>query len=257
MPSLSVVPALTAVGLFAGMLALLEAGRRLGARRRARAAEESDAGVGAMEGGVFALMGLLLAFTFSGAAGRLDTRRGQIVDEANAIGTAWLRIDLAPAAAQPVLRDLFRRYVDSRIAFYGKMPDLAAARGDLDTSKKLQDEIWKTAVEATRESPSTAFLLLPALNQMIDITTTRLMASRMHPPSIVYFMMAIASLAGALLAGYGMAAAGHRRWLHALAFVATTAMTVYVILNLEYPRLGLVRFDSFDQVMVELREGMQ
>ncbi len=74
-------------------------------------------------------MGLLIAFTFSGALTRFDARRVQAVDEANAIGTAYLRVDLLPAAAQPKLREAFRSYADARIATYRKLPDVAAARG--------------------------------------------------------------------------------------------------------------------------------
>src|SRR5512142_402713 len=105
-----VVASLFAIGLFVGMIGLLELGRRLGRRRQAKDEERARAGLGAVEGAVFALLGLLIAFTFSGAASRFDARRELIVREANAIGTAWLRLSLLPAHAQPGLRDMFRRY---------------------------------------------------------------------------------------------------------------------------------------------------
>jgi hypothetical protein len=108
-------PALAA-GLFVGVLVFLEAGRRIGRRRIASGGAET--GFGAVESAVFGLMGLLIAFTFSGAAARFDGRRDLVTREANAIGTAWLRIDLVPAEAQAKLRDLFRRYMDSRLATY-------------------------------------------------------------------------------------------------------------------------------------------
>ncbi len=88
-----------ALALFAGMLLLLDIGRRIGARRRAQDAGGAGAGTGAVEGAVFALLGLLVAFTFSGAASRFDARRALVVEEANAIGTAYLRLDLLPASA--------------------------------------------------------------------------------------------------------------------------------------------------------------
>ena len=93
--------ALLAGGLFAGMLVLLEIGRRLGLRRLALDSEAVRAGFGVVEGAIFALMGLLIAFTFSEAASRFDTRRQLVVEEANAIGTAYLRLDLLSASAQP------------------------------------------------------------------------------------------------------------------------------------------------------------
>jgi hypothetical protein len=254
--SLTYVPALTALGLFLGMLLGLEAGRRLGARRLARLGPASLAGFGAVEGAIFALMGLLVAFTFSGAAARLDTRRTQIVDESNAIGTAWLRLDLLPPEAQPRLRDLFRRYVDARLEAYRRLPDLEAAKVEMKKAQQLQSQIWAASVEGSQGAPpSTPLLLLPALNQMIDITTTRSMAMRMHPPAVIYVMLAAVCVAGALLAGYAMAAAG-RSWLHTLAFVVVMALTVWVIIDLEFPRAGFIRLDSFDEAMVNVRQSM-
>lgn len=253
---LNFMPVLIGLGLFIGMFLGMEAGRRLATRRLTRLGSASLAGFGAVEGAVFALMGLLVAFTFSGAAARLDTRRTQIVDESNAIGTAWLRLDLLPPEAQPRLRDLFRRYADARIEAYRRMPDLEAVRVELKRAQELQTAIWAAAVEGSRsEPPSTAMLLLPALNQMIDITTTRSMARQMHPPAVIYVVLGVVSVAGALLGGYAMAAAG-RSWLHTMAFVIVMAITVWVILDLEFPRAGFIRLDSFDQAMVDVRASM-
>ena len=92
---------LFAAGLFIGMAVLLELGRRLRRHHRLRHGDSAGEGVGAIEGAVFGLMGLLLAFTFSGAASRFEGRRQLIVDEANAIGTAYLRLDLLPSAPRP------------------------------------------------------------------------------------------------------------------------------------------------------------
>jgi Sulfatase len=103
---------LFAMGLFLGMLILLEVGRRIGARRLAEDPQGAEAGVGTVEGAVFALLGLLIAFIFSGAAARFDTRRQLIVEETNDIGTAYPRLDLMPVDAQPALREKFRQYVE-------------------------------------------------------------------------------------------------------------------------------------------------
>jgi hypothetical protein len=85
-------------------------------------------GFGTIEGSVLALLGLLIAFTFSGASARFDTRRQLIVEATNHIGTAYLRLDLLPAGAQPALRESFRRYVDARIEVNRKLPDMAAVK---------------------------------------------------------------------------------------------------------------------------------
>ncbi|MCE5268614.1 MAG: hypothetical protein LLG00_12080 [Planctomycetaceae bacterium] len=249
---------LSAASLFLAMLVLLEVGRRMGERQIAKSADGGRVGFGAVEGAVFGLLGLLIAFTFSGAAARFDSRRQLIIEETNAIGTAYLRLDLLPAGAQPELRDCFRRYVDSRLAVYRRLPDIKAAKRDLAGMKVLQGEIWTKAVAACREggSHSAALLLLPALNQMIDITSTRTMVAEIHPPAIVFAMLAIVAMTGSLLAGYGMAGGKIRSWIHTLGFAAIMATTMYVILDIEYPRLGLIRIDPFDRAMTELRQGM-
>jgi hypothetical protein len=244
-------------GLFLGMLAFQELGRRIGQKRLAR--DRERLGAGAVEGAVFGLLGLLVAFTFSGAASRFDDRRHLVTEEANAIGTAWLRLDLLPANAQPALRDLFRQYLDSRLEAYRRLPDINAARAQLARSETLQRTIWSQAVAAGQTSGTTAasMLLLPSLNAMIDITTTRTMAAEIHPPPVLFVMLALVSWIAALLAGYGMAASATRSWIHILAFAAVTATTVYVIVDLEYPRLGLIRVDAVDHVLADLRRSME
>jgi hypothetical protein len=249
---------LITVGLFIGMLLLLGIGRNMGARRRAIDPEGAQAGLGVVEGSIFGLMGLLLAFSFSGAASRFDSRKQLIVQEANDIGTAWLRLDLLPAAAQPALRDNFRRYLDSRLSVYRKLPDMDAARLELAKGTVLQGQIWTQALAASREGPpSAAVLLLPVLNQMIDITTTRTMGAFTHPPTVIFVMLASLTLASSLIAGYGMAGSRKRSWVHMLVFAGLMAATFYIIIDLEFPRFGLLREDAFDQVLVDLRHSMQ
>jgi hypothetical protein len=243
-----------------GMLLMIEIGRRAGLRRLARDPAKGMAGLGPIEGAVFALFGLLIAFTFSGGASRFDSKRQLIAEETNDIGTAYLRLDLLPAGAQPALRALFRDYLDSRLATYRKLPDWDAAKAEFVRSEALQREIWTRAVAATREPGAhvdAAKLLLPSLNAMIDITTTRTMAARTHPPRILYALLFILGLGCSLLAGYGMAEGKHRSWIHILGFAVIMGISVFVILDLEYPRMGFIRLDAYDQVLVELREKMQ
>jgi hypothetical protein len=252
-----VMSLLFAMGLLGGMLLLLELGRRLGRRRQARDDEGARAGLGAVEGAVFALLGLLIAFTFSGAASRFDSRRQLIVEEANAIGTAWLRLDLLPPAAQPELRELFRQYLDLRLAIYQKLPDLEAALAELDKANALQGTIWSRAVAACQQSPAPVVAqVVPALNQMFDIATTRTAAARIHPPTIIFVLLGVLALMSSLLAGHAMAGAKSRSWIHMVGFALIMAATSYVILDLEFPRLGMIRIDAFDQTLVELRQSM-
>jgi hypothetical protein len=139
-------------------------------------------------------------------------------------------------------------------------PDIAAARLELARSEKLQEEIWKEAIAKTHmqgEPTSSAIVLLPALNQMIDVTTKRTMATRMHPPVIVFVMLVGLALMGALLAGYGMAGRKTRSLLHVLGFAVSMTFAVFVIVNMEYPRYGLIRVSTFDSALMDLRNRMK
>ena len=222
--------------------------------------ESAREGLGAAGGAIFALLGLLIAFTFSGAATRFDQRRSLIIEEANAIGTAYLRVDLAAPDLQPALRDSFRRYLAARLDVYQKIPDMDAVQVAMANANRLQTEIWGQAIAATREPgshPSVAVLFLPALNAMIDITTTRTMATRFHPPMIIFVLLIGLALAAAILAGDAMAASKTRNWTHVVGFAAAVAVSLYVILEIEYPRLGLIRVDRFDQALADLRDLMK
>ena len=257
---LTVVGTVATAGMFLGILACLFLGRWLGRRAIARHSATGVPNISSLEAAVFALLGLLIAFTFSGALSRFDVRRNQAVDEANAIGTAYLRIDLLPESAQPPLRETFRKYVDARIQTYRVLPDVKAANLELARSQDLQREIWSQAVAATRmpESGLDAKLhVVPALNEMFDIQTVRVVATQIHPPLIVYEMLIALALASALLAGYQSAGEKDFDWVHKIGFAGIVAFTVYVILDIEYPRLGWVRLDAIDQVLVNVRAGMK
>lgn len=253
------IAALSAAGLFFGMLAFLELGRQIGMARLARDPAGLEKGIGAAEAAVFGLLGLIIAFTFSGAASRFEDRRHLITEEANAIGTAWLRIDLLPADSQPEIRDRFRRYTSLRSVTYQDAGDIAATQAKLDEGAKLQTEIWDKGLAASRRPEAAAnavMLFVPALNAMIDIATTRAAATQNHPPLVVFLLLTGLSLIGSLLVGYSMSVNAGRSWLHAVAFAAMMSLVAYVIVDLEFPRLGLIRVDTADQVLIDLRRSM-
>jgi hypothetical protein len=252
-------PLLFALLLLIGMLLLLEFGRRIGVRRRPKESEGERSGLGTVEGAVFALFGLMIAFTFSGAASRFNEKRMLTAEEVNYIETAYLRLRLLPHQAQPALQELFRRYVDSRLETYRRLPNMAAAELEMAESKRIQEEIWNEAVAATPlpdSHPSSGLLLLPALNNMIDISTTRTMALQVHPPRVIYALLFGLGLICSLLAGFRMSSGQQRSWLHIFGFTVLTVIIVYVMLDVEYPRAGLIRLESADQLLINLREHM-
>jgi len=249
----------TASVLFIGILVFMEAGRWWGNRRIARVGESAKTGIGAIEGAVFALMGLLIAFSFSGAVSRFDDRRKLVIEEANHIGTAWLRLDLLHPADQPALKELFRQYLDARLAYTENVGDLELTRSRHQAVLRLQDEIWAKAMAAlSRTSPDTrpAILLVPALNQMFDIASTRVGATYIHPPLVIFAMLIVLTLTSALQAGYGMAGTSSRHVFHMVVFAAIISITVYLILDMEFPRRGFVQVRDIDRILLDLRAGM-
>ncbi len=242
------------VVLIAAMLLALELGRRLGIRRLQQDATEADKGSAAVEGAVFGLMGLLIAFAFSGGITRLDIRRDLKLKEANALGTAWLRLDLLSAEDRSALQADFRRYLDLRLADARD----SAFRPD-PALQETQRKIWARAVAAAQAAPDNrvATVLLPAINEMFDIASAHYVAVQTHPPLLIYLLLLVLALVCSLLAGYGMAGNPKRNWTRTLCFVGSLLLALYVIVDLEFPRHGLIRIDSFDRVLVELRNSWQ
>jgi hypothetical protein len=241
------------------LFASLEAGRALGLRHE-RKIGKSHGGVGAIDGAIYGLMGLLIAFTFSGAASRFDARRELIVRESNAIGTAYLRLDLLPASVQPQLRADFKSYVDVRLAFYSDLSNNpGAAAQDVARTRELQDAIWSGAVAGSTSGidPPLRSLLLSSLNDMIDITSVRGLALETHPPVTIYYVLVLLVLISSALAGYEMASNPTRSWFHQVAYCIVLAIVLYITIDLEYPRFGFIRVDATDHFLVDVRNGMK
>jgi hypothetical protein len=255
----ALVSASLAISLFLGMLLFLEIGRRLGVRRAAERGPAAKAGVGVVDGAVYGLLALLIGFMFSGAAERFDRRRQIVAQQENAASTAWLRVDVLPPDQQVAIRAGFRRYMDELIAYYAEHASsqvLLEAPPGLTTAER---DLWRAAIAAckTPGGEPARMLLLPALNEMFDAVDMERMARRIHPPLVIYVMLGIAALATALFAGYGMASGPTRNTIYMIGIAATISIATYVIIELEYPRVGLFRVSSMDQVLVQLRASME
>jgi len=245
--------------LFLGMIVMQVVGHRY-ALHRENAPVAGSEGTAAVEAALYALLGLLVAFTFSGAETRLNARRQLIVDEANAVGTAYLRLDLLEPEDASVLRDEVRAYVDARIAYYHKLLDFAAAKEERRLADQIERQIWNDAVAASAKTPDSrvTLLLLPSLNQMFDLATARYAALRTHVPGAIFVLLLALSLVCAFFAGVGMARRrGHASYLHILMFAGIMAVTAYVILNVEFPRAGFVKLRGLDEFLIEQRAAMK
>jgi hypothetical protein len=254
----TLVAEIACTSLFVGMSLFSIICNRLG-RRRLQKEDSAPEVSGAIMGAAFGLLGLMITFTFYGAYSRFDARRQLIVNEANAIGTAYLRLDLLPVSAQTSLRERFREYAASRAALYEKLTDPHAARSELARAVGLQKEIWAQSVAASTglEDPSARMLLLPALNEMIDIVTTRTVAIQTHPPLLIFVTLFGIALACAALTGFRGGTSGRPGHFYNILLAVITAFVMYLILDIEYPRYGLIRLDTVNQVLVDLVETIK
>ena len=249
----------SAIGMFVAALLAVEVGRRIGKRQLDKHGKDVQSGIGVVDGTVYGLLSLLIGFSFAGAAARFDHRRQLIADEINALGTAYLRVDILPSSVQEPVRQAFRDYMDALIAAYRMR---LSARGDpwheTEATLRAQDVLWKRSVAAVLGpgGEPARILLLPSLNESFDAVEMEYMNRRIHPPVLIFAMLATAGLVGAIFAGIGLATGPTKNWIHVVGFAATIAVSIYVIVELEYPRVGLIRITSMDQTLVDLRASM-
>ena len=247
------------IALFLGMLLCLELGRRFGLRQMQKYGDAARSGVGVADSAVYALLALLLGFAFSGATSRYDDRRELVLQEVGAIKTAWHRIDLLPPARQPPIRADLRRYTDALLDSYAKNPASPGARQASAAAVRAQHDLWSKSVAACIEpdGEKARMLLLPALNEMFAVVTRERLAWLIHPPIVIYAMLAMSALAAALFAGYSMAKGSARNWLFIVVTAAVISIVMYVIIEIEFPRIGLIRVNAVDQTLSEVRALMR
>jgi hypothetical protein len=248
----------TALALWCGMLLCLEIGRRIGIAHLAAWGPEALSGTAAIDGAVFGLLALLLGFSFNSAANRFDRRRQLLAEAANSADSAWQRIDLLPADQQAALRPLFSAYLDVVLASTRKHAGVDPSRQPAAV-RQVQDTMWSTAISmctSPRGEPA-RMLLLPSLSEMFGAVDRGRMMRRIHPPMAIVLTLSLTELAAALFAGYSIANTPTRNWFHIIAFATAIAVVTFVIIDLEHPRLGLVRVDTMDQELVDLRDEVR
>jgi hypothetical protein len=248
---------LPVAGFFVLLVLAMEIGRQVRLRQLRAGGEGSDARFGIVDSAIFALMGLLVGFTFASANSRFDARRQTIVDEANAIGTAWLRLDVLSDPARASLQGHFRRYTDARLEAFRALPDTMAALAAFARADTAQRAIWREAVAATRTEPLAApVFLLPPINEMIDLGAVRQAQLRAHLPTPIYILLLFLVFGCGIMAGYAITTEAPRSWTHVIGFCAVLTVAIWVIMDLEYPRKGLITLRQYDQVLEDQRRSM-
>jgi hypothetical protein len=231
----------------------IEGGYWVGLYRRRRTEGEKTEPVGAIVAATLGLLAFILAFTFGLAASRFDARRKVVVEEANAIGTTYLRAGLLPDGRGVKIRKLLREYVDARLE--------AVESGDVEKalrrSDELHRELWKEAEAVGQEHSNSIVvgLFIQSLNETIDIHATRVLVSvQSRIPGVLWgvlFMVTILTMAGV---GYYEGLSNSRRSLAVVVLVLTFSAILWLIADLDRPREGF--FTVNQQAMIDLRKTM-
>ena len=216
--------------------------------------EQSKIDLGAINGTLLGLLGLLLAFTFSMSSSRFDARRSTVTEEANAIGTAILRTDIYPDSMRTLLRVNLKEYLNERIAFYEAGMNLEKAFASYARADQIGKKVWSIAAAYAKNHTTitVASQLIPALNAMIDITTTRRAAGQATVPDSIMYFLFILCFCSAFLLGYDTKA--KIDWIVVVGFAIMLSSTVFNIIDLDRPRSGLIDLDTANKDMVGLRE---
>jgi hypothetical protein len=258
-PYTTVLDALPLPAVFLLIVALvllsIEGGFRLGLYRRRRHEQEKEAPVGAMVGSTLGLLAFVLAFTFGMAASRFDARKSLVLEEANAIGTTYLRAAMLPESEDEV-RGLLRQYVDGRLAAV-QSGDAMKVVNALQQSEALQSQMWTLATAAGKAHPNSIVvgLFVESLNDVIDLHSKRVSAGlRNRIPGPIWaslFVMTALSL-GAM--GYHSGLAGPTRSLAIFAVAIAFSAMIGLIVDLDRPQEGALTVSQ--QALVDLRQSM-
>ncbi|MGH9391354.1 MAG: hypothetical protein ACRD1Z_17240 [Vicinamibacteria bacterium] len=229
-------------------LSCFEIGYRFGRRHR----REGEGALGHLVGAGMGLLAFFLAFTFGLAASRFDNRRQLVLDEANAIGTAYLRAQLVPEPHAAEIQRLLRAYIDARIEAVqpGKL-EAAIAR-----SEELHRRVWAEATALGQSDPHSivAGLLIESLNEVIDLHEMRVMAAlRSRIPGRIWDTLYVLTVLAMLAMGYHAGQSGERS--HAVVPLALAfSAVILVVADLDRPQEGSLRVSQ--QALIDTRESM-
>jgi hypothetical protein len=234
----------------AAVLLSIECGFRLGKFRRRRSELEDKPPVGEMVAATLALLAFMLAFTFGLAASRFDVRKGLVIDEANAIGTTYLRAGLLPEPYPGEVRKLLREYVSTRLEAIhpGRISQ------SISRSEELQSQLWSQAVAVGEKNPGSIVvgLFIGSLNEVIDLHAKRLaLGVRNRIPSPVWAVLYFMAVLGTAAMGYHAGLAGSGRSLAIIALVLAFSAVMMLIADLDRPQAGFLRVSQ--QTMIDLQ----
>jgi len=229
--------ALFLIGIVVVLLSI-EAGWRLGNYRRQKTDEEKGTPTGAAVGATLGLLAFLLAFTFGMAANRFDNRKQIVLQEANAIGTTYLRADFLPEPLDDEAKNLLREYTAIRAG--GEASFMSAA--GMTRSAAIQDQLWAIADQTRLLKDTVATgLFIQTLNDMIDLDTIRVTANRNRIPDTIWLMLFLVAIFSMAAMGYEFGLAGARSWAVTILLAIAFTSVIVLIADLDRPQAGLIQ----------------
>lgn len=206
--------------------------------------------------GIYTIIGLLLAFSFGMSGSRFDSRKKDIVDESNDIGTAILRSDMYPDSIRALFREDFRNYLEARILYFEAHDDLNMVKKSIVMSDGYADKLWKRASELSGNSQYLVVSnqMIPALNAMFDIANTRMRGELYKLPDQLIYMLLLSLIIGAFVYGYSSQAKGKVDWFIAICFCLVSISIIFFILDMDRPRKGLINLDDSQKAITDLRK---
>lgn len=235
----------------------LEIGYRIGRWRHRHASDEKDSTVGVIVGSILGLLAFILAFTFSLAASRFEERRQTVLEEANAIGTAYLRTQLLPEPQRSNTASLLREYVDVRLKAASQSSTFEELANALAQSEQLHTSLWSNAMSAAEVQPTVLTgLFIQALNGVIDIHGKRvLIGVRSRIPTIIWIGLLGLAIIGMASTGYQTGLSGTRRSLAMFGLVVAFSGVFSLIADLDNSATGPLR--TSQEAMIDVKRSME
>ncbi len=217
----------------------VEAGAALAAGALHRKSEKEPEGpVGSLVGAMLGLLAFILAFTFGMAASRFDNRKQLVLDEANAIGTTYLRAALLPPAEGLEIRRLLREYTDGRLKVSKEN-----LNDSLKKSEAIHGQLWSQVKLVAREDmdPEIRSLFIVSLNELIDLhQSRRTVGLQYHIPGTVWLAVYLLSVLSMLAVGYQVGMSGLRRLRGTPVLAASFSLVILMIADIDRPAEGLL-----------------
>lgn len=233
---------LVAASLVAGLVIAHEIGFWLGSLRH-KPDELFDHQVVLVRTSTAALVAFLIGFAFSGAASRFIDRLDIIVKEANALGTAYLRAETISEPQRGELKAALKEYTADRAKLLSREgrdqiePLLARVGG-------LHGRMWKSAIRGTQDNAPLMAVVLPPINEVIDLHSTHLAMARRHLPAPIMAILLGTAAIGVSLVGFGNGRAGRRFSLLDSIYGIVLAAALWMTIDLDYPGIGLIRVNN-------------